>query len=69
MDTAAAGEGGAAVAEAGKPGVVTKRVVMRGEELKALLANVLEHIRFPVMSAEFFVDTVVPLKVLSMEDE
>lgn len=52
-----------------KPVVVTKRVVMRGEELKALLANVLEHIRFPVMSAEFFVDTVVPLKVLSMEDE
>jgi len=69
MDTAAAGEGGAAVAEAAKPVVVTKRVVMRGEELKALLANVLEHIRFPVMSAEFFVDTVVPLKVLSMEDE
>ena len=59
----------AVVAEPVKPTVVTKRVVMRGEELKALLGNVLEHLRFPVMSAEFFVDTVVPLKVLTMEDE
>lgn len=49
--------------------VVAKRESMKGEELKALLANVLANVRFPVMSAEFFVDTVVPLKILSMEDE
>ena len=59
----------APAAEPAKPTVITKRVVMRGEELKALLVNVLPYIRFPVMTAEFFVDTVVPLKVLSMEDE
>ena len=68
-DAAAAEAPAATVVEPAKPAVVTKRVVMRGDELKALLVNVLPHIRFPVMTAEFFVDTVVPLKVLSMEDE
>jgi len=67
---AAPAEAAAAVAvEPAKPMVVTKRMAMRGDELKALLVNVLPHLRFPVMSAEFFVDSVVPLKVLSMEDE